>query len=131
MKDPATNLWTLYRDDLAKRYKLGWWQSEIFDDLDNATSIQWAGYVQYNDHEAGPAMGSGHFAREGRDRAAYMAGLQFFDKAGNSYDSPQIFDLVKDVDRPDCYTATPAMNFNDEADDKHKFYYGGPAGCRN
>ncbi|KAJ4775261.1 hypothetical protein LUZ62_059518 [Rhynchospora pubera] len=130
-KDPLTQLWTLYREDYNTSMKIGWWQKGILGGLeDKADNVQWVAYVEYPDNEAGPSMGSGHFPREGKHKAAYMADLKHFDQAGNSY-SPSIYDLSGGADRPDCYTVLPAAAFWGERGDRHKFYYGGPAGCRN
>ncbi|KAJ4775260.1 hypothetical protein LUZ62_059517 [Rhynchospora pubera] len=131
-KDTATQLWTLYREDYGTSIKFGWWKKGILAGLeDKADSVQWGAFVDYPDNAAGPPMGSGHFSWEGKHKAAYMSDLKLFDQTGNGSESPNIYDLVKDVDKPDCYTALPASVFDGEYDERHKFYYGGPAGCRN
>ncbi|KAF3332294.1 hypothetical protein FCM35_KLT01871 [Carex littledalei] len=112
-----------------KCYMCGWWQNGFLEDLDNkATHIQWLAYVTYQNNDTGPTMGSGHYPIEGNHKAAYMMNLKLFNKAGG-YDSPKIDDLVQDHDRDICYRALPAVALHGETD-KHKFYYGGPAGCR-
>ncbi|KAJ3691087.1 hypothetical protein LUZ61_020251 [Rhynchospora tenuis] len=131
-KDTTTQLWTLYREDTGTSIKIGWWQKGILGGLEEkADSVQWGSFVDYPDNGAGPPMGSGHFSSEGKHKAAYMSDLKLFDQTGNGSESPNIYDLVKDVDKPDCYTALPASAFDVEYDQWHKFYYGGPAGCRN
>lgn len=98
--------------------------------MDNkATNVQWVSYVKWSDNNTGPSMGSGHFPEEGNHKAAYMMDLKLFDKAGG-YDSPKIYDLIQEVDLDFCYRAVPAVALHGETD-KHKFYYGGPRGCRN
>ncbi|KAJ3691167.1 hypothetical protein LUZ61_020331 [Rhynchospora tenuis] len=111
--------------------KIGWWQKGILGGLeDKADAVQWGGFVSYLDNDTGPSMGSGHFPQEGWHKAAYMADLKHFDQAGNVY-SPSIYDLMREVDRPDCYAVLPAAAFFREIGDRHKFYYGGPRGCKN
>ncbi|KAJ4776609.1 hypothetical protein LUZ62_060866 [Rhynchospora pubera] len=130
-KDPATQLWTVYREDYNTSMKIGWWQKGILGGLeDKADAVQWIGFVSYLDSDTGPSMGSGHFPREGWHKAAYMADLKYFDQAGNVY-IPSIYDLAMDVDRPDCYAVLPAAAFFREIGDRNKFYYGGPRGCKN
>lgn len=86
--------------------------------------------MTYLDNNTGPSMGSGHFPEEGNHKAAYMMNLKLFHKAVNGHDSPRIFDLIREVDIDTCYRAQPAVALNGETD-THKFYYGGPPGCRN
>ncbi|KAJ4806389.1 hypothetical protein LUZ62_018955 [Rhynchospora pubera] len=131
-KDTATQLWTLYREDYGTSIKFGWWKKGILAGLeDKADSVQWMSFVQYPNNAAGSPMGSGHFSSEGKHKAAYMSDLKLFDQTGNGAESPNIYNLAKDVDKPDCYTALPASVFDGEYDERHKFYYGGPAGCKN
>ncbi|KAJ4806393.1 hypothetical protein LUZ62_018959 [Rhynchospora pubera] len=131
-RDPTTQLWTVYREEYYNTsLKIGWWQKGILGGLeDKADAVQWISYAYYLDNNTGPSMGSGHFPREGSHKAAYMADLKHFDQAGNVY-SPNIHDLARHVDRPDCYDVLPAAAFLRELSDIHKFYYGGPRGCRN
>jgi Neprosin len=131
VQDPVTELWTVYREDDHVSALLGWWQLKgQLGSLNNyATNIQWAGFVSYQDNDSGPSMGSGHYAGERMNRAAYMADLQLFDKGGFKHDSPEIRELIQGVDRPDCYTAEAAYDRRGQ-DPVHKFYYGGPRGCR-
>ncbi|KAF3332255.1 hypothetical protein FCM35_KLT01832 [Carex littledalei] len=129
-KDSVTEFWTVYREDLGTSSKLGWWKKGFLGDLDmNATSVQWLAFVTYENNDTGPTMGSGHYPNEGKNKAAYMMDLKLFDKAGN-VDSPKIQDLIRGDDKPGCYRSLPAVVLDNEID-KHKFYYGGPAGCIN
>ncbi|KAF3332319.1 hypothetical protein FCM35_KLT01896 [Carex littledalei] len=130
-KDPVTEVWSLYREDFGTSSILGWWKKGLLGDMDDkANRVQWLSFVSYRDNDSGPSMGSGHWPGEGNHKAAYMGDLKLFDKAGNA-DSPVVYDdLYRDDDKPDCYKALPAWVLDDDGD-KHKFYYGGPAGCRN
>ncbi|KAF3340682.1 hypothetical protein FCM35_KLT09526 [Carex littledalei] len=130
-KDVDTELWTLSREDLGTRSIIGWWEKGILGDLDNkAENVQFMAFVAYENNDTGPTMGSGHYPNKGKNKAAYMMDLKIWDEEGNDF-SPKIFSLIRADDKPDCYRSLPDADLGVIEVDDHKFYYGGPAGCRN
>ncbi|KAF3340681.1 hypothetical protein FCM35_KLT09525 [Carex littledalei] len=82
-KDPVTEFWTLYREDLSTSSKIGWWEKGFLGNLDNkAANVQWMAFVGYENNDTGPSMGSGHYPNEGKNKAAYIMDLKLFNKEG-------------------------------------------------
>ncbi|XP_078159094.1 protein neprosin-like [Carex rostrata] len=129
-KDVDTLLWTVYREDFGTSSIIGWWEKGFLGDLDGkAENVQFMAFVAYEDNDTGPTMGSGHFPGPGKKKGAYMSDLKIWD-AEDEY-SPKVNTLIRADDKPDCYRSLPADQLSVISEDYHKFYYGGPAGCRN
>lgn len=82
-------------------------------------------FVNYLKNAHGPPMGSGHFPEYDDKKSAYFKHIRTYDSDGHSLDLFGI-DLVKLVDRPDCYQANGLIL---EFSKGYIFNYGGPSGC--
>ncbi|XBI78969.1 hypothetical protein VPH35_088559 [Triticum aestivum] len=89
-----------------------------------APGVGWIGFVYYQDRDqGGPAMGSGHFPKEGQRKEAYFKNIKLFDSKANVYDPSA---LARIVSAPRCYKVSEVLHARK---DGYMFYYGGPAGC--
>lgn len=119
-KDPHRGNWWL---QLGSGPLVGYWPSLLFTHLGgHADMVQFGGEV-VNSRPSGAhtptQMGSGHFPREGSNRAAYFRNLQVVD-ADNSLVAAAALRLV--ADRPGCYDIQGGYN----TAWGNYFYYGGP-----
>ncbi|KAG8045832.1 hypothetical protein GUJ93_ZPchr0008g11687 [Zizania palustris] len=119
-KDPRRGHWWL---QLGSGPLVGYWPSSLFTHLGgHANMVQFGGEV-VNSRPSGShtptQMGSGHFPREGFNRAAYFRNLQVVDWDNNLIPAAALR-LV--ADHPSCYDIQGGYNraWGDY------FYYGGP-----
>lgn len=121
-KDPRRGHWWLQLGDGAGPL-VGYWPSSLFTHLGgHANMVQFGGEV-VNTRPKGAhtptQMGSGHFPREGFNRAAYFRNLQVVDWDNNLIPAAGLR-LV--ADHPACYGVQGGYN---RAWGNY-FYYGGP-----
>ncbi|XP_006643807.2 uncharacterized protein LOC102708096 [Oryza brachyantha] len=119
-KDPGRGHWWL---QLGSGPLVGYWPSSLFSHLGgHANMVQFGGEV-VNSRPSGShtptQMGSGHFPREGFNRAAYFRNLQLVDWDNNLLPAAALR-LV--ADHPSCYDIQGGSN---RAWGNY-FYYGGP-----
>uniref|UniRef100_A0A0D3EK32 Neprosin PEP catalytic domain-containing protein n=1 Tax=Oryza barthii TaxID=65489 RepID=A0A0D3EK32_9ORYZ len=119
-KDPRRGHWWL---QLGSGPLVGYWPSSLFTHLGgHANMVQFGGEV-VNTRPSGShtptQMGSGHFPREGFNRAAYFRNLQVVDWDNNLLPAAALR-LV--ADHPSCYNIQGGYN---RAWGNY-FYYGGP-----
>uniref|UniRef100_A0A0D9Y3U8 Neprosin PEP catalytic domain-containing protein n=1 Tax=Oryza glumipatula TaxID=40148 RepID=A0A0D9Y3U8_9ORYZ len=119
-KDPRRGHWWL---QLGSGPLVGYWPSSLFTHLGgHANMVQFGGEV-VNTRPSGShtptQMGSGHFPREGFNRAAYFRNLQVVDWDNNLLPAAALR-LV--ADHPSCYDIQGGYN---RAWGNY-FYYGGP-----
>ncbi|KAL5228640.1 hypothetical protein ABZP36_016905 [Zizania latifolia] len=119
-KDPRRGHWWL---QLGSGPLVGYWPSSLFSHLGgHANMVQFGGEV-VNTRPSGShtptQMGSGHFPREGFNRAAYFRNLQVVDWDNNLIPAAALR-LV--ADHPSCYDIQGGYN---RAWGNY-FYYGGP-----
>jgi hypothetical protein len=120
MQDPRRGHWWL---QLGSGPLVGYWPSFLFSHLGgHANMVQFGGEV-VNSRPSGShtptQMGSGHFPREGSNRAAYFRNMQIVDW-DNSLVPAASLRLV--ADHPGCYDIKGGYN---RAWGNY-FYYGGP-----
>jgi hypothetical protein len=120
MQDPRRGHWWL---QMGSGPLVGYWPSFLFSHLGgHANMVQFGGEV-VNSRPSGShtptQMGSGHFPREGSNRAAYFRNMQVVDW-DNSLVPAAALRLV--ADHPGCYDIKGGYNraWGDY------FYYGGP-----
>ena len=105
---------------------IGWWPKALFNNtFDYATKIVWTGGITYHKNETSPAMGSGHVACEGANKAAYISNIKVFNEFGQIAEPDVIYDIT---DRNDCFTTS---DFKKSSGKGYNFFYGGPAVCKN
>uniref|UniRef100_A0ACD5VMA1 Uncharacterized protein n=1 Tax=Avena sativa TaxID=4498 RepID=A0ACD5VMA1_AVESA len=119
-KDPRRGHWWL---QLGSGPLVGYWPSSLFTHLGgHANMVQFGGEV-VNTRPSGShtptQMGSGHFPREGFNRAAYFRNVQVVDWDNNLIPAR---DLRLVADHPACYGIQGGYN---RAWGNY-FYYGGP-----
>ncbi|XP_047059212.1 uncharacterized protein LOC124665901 [Lolium rigidum] len=119
-KDPRRGHWWL---QLGSGPLVGYWPSRLFTHLGgHANMVQFGGEV-VNTRPSGShtptQMGSGHFPREGFNRAAYFRNVQVVDWDNNLIPAR---DLRLVADHPACYGIQGGYN---RAWGNY-FYYGGP-----
>uniref|UniRef100_A0A453E2N9 Neprosin PEP catalytic domain-containing protein n=2 Tax=Triticinae TaxID=1648030 RepID=A0A453E2N9_AEGTS len=119
-KDPRRGHWWL---QLGSGPLVGYWPSSLFSHLGgHANMVQFGGEV-VNTRPSGShtptQMGSGHFPREGFNRAAYFRNVQVVDWDNNLLPAR---DLRLVADHPACYGIQGGYN---RAWGNY-FYYGGP-----
>uniref|UniRef100_A0ACD5Y8H9 Uncharacterized protein n=1 Tax=Avena sativa TaxID=4498 RepID=A0ACD5Y8H9_AVESA len=124
--DPNTGNWLLYRKDLEKSLFLGHFRKDICLELnDGAPQASFIGSVSYPKNGTAPAMGSGHFPKEGERKAAYFKNMTMFDSNAKPHDPiPSI--MVPWMSKRDCYRISDIPL---GTKDGYMFYYGGPEGC--
>lgn len=129
-QDPHTRDWLLYREDLITPKLIGYWPKSLFTTLANsATHIEWGGHVGYAQRETGPPMGSGFYATELGQKAAYIKNIELFDSDGRSFELIDGAQYAR-TDVEECYNLTPLINSGKYGlHDGFLFYFGGPAGC--
>nr|CAD1818687.1 unnamed protein product [Ananas comosus var. bracteatus] len=122
--------WLLYREDLITPKLIGYWPKSLFTTLANsATHIEWGGHVGYAQRETGPPMGSGFYATELGQKAAYIKNIELFDSDGRSFELIDGAQYAR-TDVEECYNLTPLINSGKYGlHDGFLFYFGGPAGC--
>uniref|UniRef100_A0A8I7BER0 Neprosin PEP catalytic domain-containing protein n=2 Tax=Hordeum vulgare subsp. vulgare TaxID=112509 RepID=A0A8I7BER0_HORVV len=125
--EPHTGNWLLYRDDLERPSFLGHFPKDLCPELNGvAPIVLFSGFAIYPKNGRGPAMGSGHFPKEGDRKAAYFKNMKIFDSNAIAHDpSPSI--MIPWMNRPDCYKVGDIPL---GVKDSYLFYYGGPEGCR-
>ncbi|GMJ12236.1 hypothetical protein like AT4G23370 [Hibiscus trionum] len=105
---------------------IGYWPQKLFFYMyGGATNVMWGGHVFSPINQPSPAMGSGHFPKDGlQNKSAYFKDTQMWDNVHLIY--PQPDQLVASSSRPDCYEAmlTPGV-----APNPMDFFYGGPGQC--
>ncbi|GMJ12235.1 hypothetical protein like AT4G23370 [Hibiscus trionum] len=105
---------------------IGYWPQKLFFYMyGGATKVEWGGHVFGPGNEPTPAMGSGHFPKDGlQNKSAYFKDTQMWDSVHLIY--PQPGQLLAYSGRPDCYEAklTPGV-----APNPMDFFYGGPGQC--
>ncbi|CAM0912162.1 unnamed protein product [Alopecurus aequalis] len=119
-KDPKHGHWWL---EVGPGVVVGYWPSGLFTHLSrHARMVQFGGEI-FNARPTGShtatEMGSGHFAGEGFDRAAYFRNLQVVDW-DNSIIRASNLKLL--ADHPECYNIQGGFNNHWGT----YFYYGGP-----
>ncbi|KAG6603290.1 hypothetical protein SDJN03_03899, partial [Cucurbita argyrosperma subsp. sororia] len=119
-KDPKNGNWWL---EFGSGVMVGYWPAFLFTHLQShATTIQFGGEVvnsrAWGFHTA-TEMGSGHFAREGFQKASYFRNLKVM-----NWDNSLIplSNLKVLADHPNCYNIQPQIN----RVWGNYFYYGGP-----
>ncbi|KAK8562590.1 hypothetical protein V6N13_018828 [Hibiscus sabdariffa] len=107
---------------------VGYWPKKLFFYMyAGANDVIWGGQVMSPSDEPSPAMGSGHFPRDGlQNKSAYFKDTQIWDGVNFTYPTPD--QLVVCSTRPDCYEAkiTPGV-----APSHMDLFYGGPGRCNN
>ncbi|GMJ12234.1 hypothetical protein like AT4G23370 [Hibiscus trionum] len=105
---------------------IGYWPQKLFFYMyGGANNVEWGGHIFSPVKEPSPAMGSGHFPKDGlQNKSAYFKDTQIWDNVHLIY--PQPDQLVASSGRPDCYEAklTPGV-----APNPMDFFYGGPGQC--
>ncbi|CAL1360649.1 unnamed protein product [Linum trigynum] len=124
-KDIGTGNWWLNFQGRT----VGYWPRYIFSGLRTSASIiAWGGVIG-NSHPQGShtttQMGSGHFANEGRDKAAFVDNLGFVDEGEHVKDAKTLLGYATN---PACYSVQVGDWNNIE---KTHFYYGGPGWSPN
>ncbi|XP_072998339.1 protein neprosin-like [Typha latifolia] len=120
-KDPKHGHWWL---EFGSGILVGYWPSFLFSHLrTHASMVQFGGEI-VNTRPSGfhtpTQMGSGHFAGEGFNRAAYFRNLQIVDWDNNLIPISNNLHLL--ADHPNCYDIRGGSN---RAWGNY-FYYGGP-----
>uniref|UniRef100_A0A0E0CSI1 Neprosin PEP catalytic domain-containing protein n=1 Tax=Oryza meridionalis TaxID=40149 RepID=A0A0E0CSI1_9ORYZ len=84
---------------------LGYWPSKLFDTLqEKATYAFWGGWVRGPTVSSDPPpMGSGHFAKEGYRKAAFVKGIRIANK-DNNFVNPNVGKATTVTTRGLCYT---------------------------
>nr|CAD1826349.1 unnamed protein product [Ananas comosus var. bracteatus] len=102
--DSKTGDWWLYKDDEDNTtMPIGYWPNSLFTTLQqNASNLEWGGYVRFWKSDKSPPMGSGHFPSEGEGKAASLGNIKFISISGGIY-SPAQEMISSYVDRKDCY----------------------------
>ncbi|XVE58778.1 hypothetical protein DITRI_Ditri04bG0196500 [Diplodiscus trichospermus] len=107
---------------------IGYWPQKLFTYIyGGANFISWGGQVASPENEPSPAMGSGHFPKDGHDsKSAYFKQMQIWDNVNLVSPDDTYFSVTSY--RPDCYGAEAT---NDGGDPSPKvLYYGGPGQCK-
>ncbi|KFK26646.1 hypothetical protein AALP_AA8G275200 [Arabis alpina] len=119
-KDPKHGHWWL---ELGNGLLVGYWPVFLFSHLrSHASMVQFGGEVvnsRSSGAHTGTQMGSGHFADEGFEKAAYFRNLQVVDWDNNLLPLNNIHVLA---DHPACYDIRQGKNNVWGT----YFYYGGP-----
>lgn len=119
-KDPKHGHWWL---QLGNGLLLGYWPVFLFSHLrSHASMVQFGGEVvnsRSSGGHTGTQMGSGHFADEGFEKAAYFRNLQVVDWDNNLLPLSNLHVLA---DHPACYNIRQGKNNVWGT----YFYYGGP-----
>ncbi|CAH8374844.1 unnamed protein product [Eruca vesicaria subsp. sativa] len=119
-KDPKHGHWWL---ELGNGLLVGYWPVFLFSHLrSHASMVQFGGEVvnsRSSGGHTGTQMGSGHFANEGFEKAAYFRNLQVVDWDNNLLPLSNIHVLA---DHPACYNIRQGKNNVWGT----YFYYGGP-----
>lgn len=106
------NWWLKYGDNVV-----GYWPPGLFNELLNATVVQWGGQV-VNTQPAGQStttqMGSGHFPEEGFGKASYFSRINVVNDR-NQLGAPN--NILTTVDRSKCYNIRQVRGL---------FFFGGP-----
>ncbi|KAK8562592.1 hypothetical protein V6N12_010666 [Hibiscus sabdariffa] len=105
---------------------VGYWPQKLFSYMhDGADNAVWGGLVISPSNEPSPAMGSGHFPKDGlQNKSAYFKNTQIWDGAKLIY--PSRDQLALSSSRPDCYEAELAPGV---APNPVDLFYGGPGQC--
>ncbi|XP_019418633.1 PREDICTED: uncharacterized protein LOC109329424 [Lupinus angustifolius] len=119
--DPKNgNWWLSYMSGIL----VGYWPSSLFTGLkSHAESIEFGGEIvnsAVNGHTTAQ-MGSGHFAEEGFNKAAFFKNLNLINSLNEMFSIP-VTNIEITVDKPSCYDLSLLSN-NDFGT---HFYYGGP-----
>ncbi|KAL1207243.1 Protein neprosin [Cardamine amara subsp. amara] len=119
-KDPKHGHWWL---ELGNGLLVGYWPAFLFSHLrSHASMVQFGGEVvnsRSSGAHTGTQMGSGHFADEGFEKAAYFRNLQVVDWDNNLLPLKNLHVLA---DHPACYDIRQGKNNVWGT----YFYYGGP-----
>lgn len=119
-KDPKHGHWWL---ELGNGLLVGYWPVFLFSHLrSHASMVQFGGEVvnsRSSGGHTGTQMGSGHFADEGFEKAAYFRNLQVVDWDNNLLPLSNLHVLA---DHPACYNIRQGKNNVWGT----YFYYGGP-----
>ncbi|KAF8105139.1 hypothetical protein N665_0162s0018 [Sinapis alba] len=119
-KDPKHGHWWL---ELGNGLLVGYWPVFLFSHLkSHASMVQFGGEVvnsRSSGAHTGTQMGSGHFADEGFEKAAYFRNLQVVDWDNNLLPLSNLHVLA---DHPACYNIRQGKNNVWGT----YFYYGGP-----
>uniref|UniRef100_A0A0E0K6A0 Neprosin PEP catalytic domain-containing protein n=1 Tax=Oryza punctata TaxID=4537 RepID=A0A0E0K6A0_ORYPU len=124
-----TKDWWLARLDKSSAigYRpLGYWPSKLFDTLqEKATYAFWGGWVRGPTVSSDPPpMGSGHFAKEGYKKAAFVKGIRIANK-DNNFVNPNVGKATPVTTRGLCYTVDGFGVLNMGM----HLYFGGPGEC--
>ncbi|CAN8253509.1 unnamed protein product [Cochlearia groenlandica] len=123
-KDPKHGHWWL---ELGNGLLVGYWPVFLFSHLrTHASMVQFGGEVvnsRSRGAHTGTQMGSGHFADEGFEKAAYFRNLQLVDWDNNLLPPNNLHVLA---DHPACYNIRQGKNNVWGT----YFYYGGPGRSR-
>lgn len=105
---------------------VGYWPKSLFNTLSShATKVYFGGLVRSPMDKASPAMGSGHFAKEGLRSACYSADLSLVN-GSNVYTRIQEDQFEFYNSGPGCYDTGHLMNMQQGT---QGFLFGGPGGC--
>ncbi|XP_010441633.1 PREDICTED: uncharacterized protein LOC104724779 [Camelina sativa] len=119
-KDPKHGHWWL---ELGNGLLVGYWPAFLFSHMrSHASMVQFGGEVvnsRSSGAHTGTQMGSGHFANEGFEKAAYFRNLQVVDWDNNLLPLKNLHVLA---DHPACYDIRQGKNNVWGT----YFYYGGP-----
>ncbi|KAJ4802114.1 hypothetical protein LUZ62_014680 [Rhynchospora pubera] len=117
-KDDKGGDWWLYAStESTTSGKVGYWPKSLFSKLaQNATVVNYGGFVQVKKGSVSPPMGSGHFPN---DTAAFFSNVEYVDEFGRKIAG----NLPSVVTNKNCYDVG---NMGDAT-----FFYGGPGGCVN
>ena len=115
--------WWLYYNGTAASNAIGYYPDSIYRGgalTGNAAEIDFGGETVGT--TGFPPMGSGHFAAEGWQRAAYQRGIGYYRPAGGALVNGA---LTPSASWPGCYTAQVALYAPPWSE---TLYYGGPGG---
>ncbi|KAE8656153.1 hypothetical protein F3Y22_tig00117007pilonHSYRG00089 [Hibiscus syriacus] len=106
---------------------VGYWPQKLFVYMyGGANNVVWGGKVFSLANKRSPAMGSGHFPKDGlQNKVAYCKGTQIWDNVNLFYPPPD--QLVVSTSMPDCYEA---QLVDGAAPNTKDLFYGGPGQCK-
>ncbi|KAF0931092.1 hypothetical protein E2562_002454 [Oryza meyeriana var. granulata] len=128
-QDRKTKDWWLARLDKSSAIRfrpLGYWPSKLFDTLQEKVSYAfWGGWVRGPTVSSDPPlMGSGHFAKEGYKKAAFVKDIKIANR-DNNFVNPSVGGATPVTSRLLCYTVD---GFGVIKSGMHVFF-GGPGQC--
>ncbi|CAN1307105.1 hypothetical protein LINPERPRIM_LOCUS26984 [Linum perenne] len=121
VKDLELGNWWLFTEDK----EIGYWPKNLFYNLRDrpSTLLEWGGRAIKTHEYTIVEMGSGHFASEGFEKAAYFGHLAYAPEGLDVWIKPSLDELDTLANRPDCYDIKPPSF---QVSYGTFFFYGGP-----